>query len=160
LPLEAGRGGGGGGGARLHGRQHAGDGAGHGGGRSLRGKHGGRGLPPGNHRAPPVLRRPTWGENRSGPWGGAPRPRRRPKGRGWAWSRSMSEGTAPLPAEALHDVWTVGETMVRLTPRGHTRLEDASELEVRTGGSESNVAVALARLGLRVAWASKLPRNA
>ena len=71
----------------------------------------------------------------------------------------MSEGTAALPAEALHDVWTVGETMVRLTPRGFTRLEDAGELEVRTGGSESNVAVALARLGLRVAWASKLPRN-
>jgi 2-dehydro-3-deoxygluconokinase len=58
------------------------------------------------------------------------------------------------------DVFTLGETMVRLTPKGYTRLEEAGELEVRVGGSESNVAVALARLGLSAAWASRLPRNA
>lgn len=57
------------------------------------------------------------------------------------------------------DVFTLGETMVRFTPKGFTRLEDSTELELRTGGSESNVAVALARFGMRVAWASKLPRN-
>jgi 2-dehydro-3-deoxygluconokinase len=49
--------------------------------------------------------------------------------------------------------------MVRLVPKGFTRLEEAQELECRTGGSESNVAVALARLGLRAAWISKLPAN-
>lgn len=57
------------------------------------------------------------------------------------------------------DVFTLGETMVRFTPKGYTRLEEAAELELRVGGSESNVAVALARLGMRAAWASKLPRN-
>src|SRR5438445_11782946 len=57
------------------------------------------------------------------------------------------------------DVLTLGETMVRLVPKGFTRLEEAQELECRTGGSESNVAVALARLGLRAAWISKLPAN-
>jgi 2-dehydro-3-deoxygluconokinase len=57
------------------------------------------------------------------------------------------------------DVLTLGETMIRLVPRGFTRLEEAQELECRTGGSESNVAVALARLGLRAAWISKLPSN-
>lgn len=57
------------------------------------------------------------------------------------------------------DVWTLGETMVRFTPKGHARLEEGGDWEVRTGGSESNVAVALARLGLRVQWVSKLPRN-
>lgn len=57
------------------------------------------------------------------------------------------------------DVFTLGETMVRYTPKGFTRLEEATELEQRVGGSESNVAVALSRLGLQVAWASKLPRN-
>jgi 2-dehydro-3-deoxygluconokinase len=57
------------------------------------------------------------------------------------------------------DVFTLGETMVRFTPKGFTRLEEATELELRTGGSESNVAVALSRLGLRTAWASRLPRN-
>lgn len=61
--------------------------------------------------------------------------------------------------EVSYDVFTLGETMVRFTPKGFTRLEEAAELELRVGGSESNVAVALARLGLRVAWASKLPRN-
>jgi 2-dehydro-3-deoxygluconokinase len=57
------------------------------------------------------------------------------------------------------DVFTLGETMIRFTPRGFTRLEEAAELEVRIGGSESNVAIALTRLGLRAAWASKLPMN-
>jgi 2-dehydro-3-deoxygluconokinase len=59
-----------------------------------------------------------------------------------------------------YDVVTLGETMVRLSPPAHTRLEEATTLECRTGGSESNVAVALARLGLRVAWLSRLPENA
>lgn len=58
-----------------------------------------------------------------------------------------------------YDAFTLGETMIRFTPKGFTRLEESSELELRIGGSESNVAVALSRLGLKVAWASKLPRN-
>src|SRR5262245_38352567 len=57
------------------------------------------------------------------------------------------------------DVLTLGETMVRLVPKDFIRLEDAQELECRIGGSESNVAVALSRLGLRAAWISKLPTN-
>ena len=58
-----------------------------------------------------------------------------------------------------YDVLSLGETMIRFTPRGFTRLEEAAEMEVRIGGTESNVAIALARLGLRTAWAGKLPRN-
>jgi 2-dehydro-3-deoxygluconokinase len=58
-----------------------------------------------------------------------------------------------------YDVVTLGETMIRLSPPGHRRLEEAETLECRIGGSESNVAVALARLGLRTAWLSKLPEN-
>jgi 2-dehydro-3-deoxygluconokinase len=61
--------------------------------------------------------------------------------------------------ERPYDVVTLGETMIRLTPKGYTRLEEAAELELRIGGSESNVAVALARLGLKSAWVSKLPVN-
>lgn len=49
--------------------------------------------------------------------------------------------------------------MIRFTPPGYSRLEEAVQLDLRIGGTESNVAVALARLGLRVGWASKLPRN-
>ncbi|MBI3910197.1 MAG: sugar kinase [Armatimonadetes bacterium] len=57
------------------------------------------------------------------------------------------------------DVLTLGETMLRLTPPNHERLEDIRLLEVRIGGAESNAAIALARLGLRVTWVSKLPNN-
>lgn len=58
-----------------------------------------------------------------------------------------------------YDVVTFGETMLRLSPPGFGRLEEAVTLDVRIGGSESNTAVALARLGLRTAWWSKLPAN-
>lgn len=49
--------------------------------------------------------------------------------------------------------------MWRLSPPGFSRLEEAVSLDVRIGGSESNTAVSLARLGNRVAWWSKLPAN-
>ena len=62
--------------------------------------------------------------------------------------------------DGVLDVVTLGETMVRLTPPGYHRLEEAARLDVEIGGSESNVAVALCRLGLRAAWAGRLPRNA
>lgn len=55
------------------------------------------------------------------------------------------------------DVITLGETMLRLTPPGFDRLEQATTLELHIGGSESNTAVGLARLGRRVAWLSRLP---
>src|SRR5579872_1299621 len=57
------------------------------------------------------------------------------------------------------DVITFGETMIRLSPPGHARLEATDLLECRTGGSESNTAIALARLGRRAAWWSRLPDN-
>ncbi len=49
--------------------------------------------------------------------------------------------------------------MLRLSAPGFGRLEEAVSLDVRIGGSESNTAVALARLGLKVGWWSKLPAN-
>ncbi|HLK60696.1 MAG TPA: sugar kinase [Chthonomonadaceae bacterium] len=62
-------------------------------------------------------------------------------------------------AERAFDVVTFGETMLRLSAPGFSRLEEAVSLDVRIGGSESNTAVALERLGLRAAWWSKLPAN-
>ena len=58
------------------------------------------------------------------------------------------------------DVFTLGETMIRFTPKGFTRLEEAAEMELRIGGSESNLAIALKRIGLETAWTSRLPNNA
>ncbi len=60
------------------------------------------------------------------------------------------------PAYRL-DLVTLGETMLRLTPPASLRLEQTPVLEVGVGGTESNTAVGLARLGLRVAWISRLP---
>lgn len=49
--------------------------------------------------------------------------------------------------------------MIRLSPPGFQRLEQAAALEMRIGGAELNVAVAASRLGLKTAWLSRLPRN-
>ncbi len=54
---------------------------------------------------------------------------------------------------------TLGEAMIRLTPIDYQRLETTPLLEVHIGGAELNVAVALAQLGVSVAWVSKLPDN-
>jgi 2-dehydro-3-deoxygluconokinase len=58
-----------------------------------------------------------------------------------------------------YDVVTLGETMLRFTPPGGLRIEQAREFQVHVGGSESNTAVGLARLGNRVTWLSRLPRS-
>ncbi len=62
-------------------------------------------------------------------------------------------------SERTIDMLTFGETMLRLNAPGYSRLEEAPTLEVRIGGSESNTAVALTRLGLTVHWWSRLPAN-
>ena len=47
--------------------------------------------------------------------------------------------------------------MVRLTPPGFRRLEQATQFDVHVGGGELNVAVGAARLGLPARWISRLP---
>jgi 2-dehydro-3-deoxygluconokinase len=59
----------------------------------------------------------------------------------------------------LYDVVTLGETMLRLTPPGQQLIEQTRSFEVYIGGSESNVAVGLSRLGWKTAWLSRLPDN-
>ena len=56
-----------------------------------------------------------------------------------------------------YDLLTLGETLLRLSPPGVQRLDQARQFEVGVGGSELNVACMLARLGRRVAWVSRLP---
>lgn len=58
------------------------------------------------------------------------------------------------------DVSTFGECMLRLSVPVGARLCDARSLDVEAGGAESNVAVALARLGRRACWWSRLPATA
>ena len=56
-----------------------------------------------------------------------------------------------------YDVVTLGETMMRLTPPGYLRIEQTRSFDIWVGGTESNTAVGLARLGLKAAWLSRLP---
>lgn len=54
---------------------------------------------------------------------------------------------------------TVGEAMLRFTPPPGQLLEAAALYSVHVGGSEANVAAALARLGVPAIWLSALPAN-
>jgi len=52
---------------------------------------------------------------------------------------------------------TFGETALRLSPPASERLETATDVRMRADGTESNVAVAAARMGTESVWLSKLP---
>lgn len=56
-----------------------------------------------------------------------------------------------------YDVVTFGESMLRLTPPDMLRIEQTRSFDIYVGGTESNTAVGLSRLGLKVSWFSRLP---
>src|SRR5215469_4747244 len=56
-----------------------------------------------------------------------------------------------------YDFLTLGETLIRLSPPGPQRIDQARVFEVGVGGSELNVACLLSRFGRRAAWVSRLP---
>lgn len=56
----------------------------------------------------------------------------------------------------MPEVVTAGETMVLAVPTEPGRLRHASLLALKVGGAESNVAIALARLGIQTGWISWL----
>jgi 2-dehydro-3-deoxygluconokinase len=64
-----------------------------------------------------------------------------------------------VSAATIYDFLTLGETLVRLSPPGMQRLDQARLFEVGIGGSELNVACLLARLGRRTTWVSRLPEG-
>lgn len=61
--------------------------------------------------------------------------------------------------DGVVDVVTLGETMVRFSPPLGESLESAPVFHADPAGAESNVAVALARLGIKVGWISRVPDN-
>jgi 2-dehydro-3-deoxygluconokinase len=65
----------------------------------------------------------------------------------------------PATAARAYDLLTLGETLLRLSPPGLQRLDQARLFEIGVGGSELNVGCLLARLGRRVAWVSRLPEG-
>ena len=54
------------------------------------------------------------------------------------------------------DIITFGEAMLLLVADQPGPLEQATNFHKRTAGAETNVAIGLARLGLKVGWASRL----
>lgn len=68
----------------------------------------------------------------------------------------MLAGAIEIPS---YDLVTLGETLLRLSPPGAQRLDQARVFEVGVGGSELNVACLLARLGRRTAWVSRIPQG-
>src|SRR5262249_53981014 len=66
---------------------------------------------------------------------------------------------APMSPDS-YDVIALGETMLSLAPPAGESLRHAPQLLIDHAGAESNTCVGLARLGLRVAWASRLGADA
>lgn len=60
---------------------------------------------------------------------------------------------------ATCDLITVGEAMLRLSAPAGELLIDAPHLDVHVAGAESNVAVAVAQMGYRARWLSRLTDN-
>lgn len=71
----------------------------------------------------------------------------------------MSPPPPSLPDALHYDLLTLGETLLRLSPPGMERLDQARQFEIGVGGTELNVAALLARLGRRCAWVSRLPEG-
>lgn len=56
----------------------------------------------------------------------------------------------------MKKVVTYGEIMARLSPQGHKKMVQATQLEVYYGGTEANVSVSLAVMGCRTAHVSRV----
>jgi sugar/nucleoside kinase (ribokinase family) len=62
--------------------------------------------------------------------------------------------TRPAPAAELLDLLTVGEPLISLSATG--RLAASSSLRKSIGGAEANVAIGLARLGMRAGYVARV----
>jgi 2-dehydro-3-deoxygluconokinase len=57
------------------------------------------------------------------------------------------------------DLLTLGESMMRFSVPSGRLLADAPAFDVHVAGTESNVAVAVSRMGFTSRWLSRLPNN-
>lgn len=58
-----------------------------------------------------------------------------------------------------HKFITIGEIMLRLTPPNYEKIRTATSFEARYGGSEANVALSLANLGVDASFFTVVPGN-
>jgi dehydrogluconokinase len=68
---------------------------------------------------------------------------------------SLSDPVIPT-VPAVFDVAVFGEAMLMLVADRPGPIEQAESFHKRTAGAETNVAIGLSRLGLKVGWASRL----
>ncbi len=73
------------------------------------------------------------------------------------WRPQRTAWLIPAPDGCLV---ALGEAMIRLSPPGRQRLEQASSMEVEVGRAELNALVTFAHLGGRVRWVSRLAATA
>lgn len=59
----------------------------------------------------------------------------------------------------MKKVVTFGEIMIRLAPQNYERLIQAKTFDIKFGGGEANVAVALSMLGINASFVTALPQN-
>ena len=71
------------------------------------------------------------------------------------------EHTNPLLSEidTENKFITIGEIMLRLTPPNYDKIRMASSFEASYGGSEANIALALANLGIDSTFFTVVPNN-
>ena len=61
--------------------------------------------------------------------------------------------------QSPHKFITIGEIMLRLTPPNYEKIRMASSFEASYGGSEANIALALANLGIDSTFFTVVPNN-
>jgi 2-dehydro-3-deoxygluconokinase len=71
----------------------------------------------------------------------------------------VTNGTGRNSQDSVRVV-CVGETMLMFAPPRHELIEHCDQFSAYSGGSESNVAIGLERLGMHAGWIGKLPDNA
>lgn len=59
----------------------------------------------------------------------------------------------------MKQIISFGETLLRLSPPGHTRFGQATSFDMYFAGAEYNTAISLALLGLQVSYVTRLPEN-
>lgn len=64
-----------------------------------------------------------------------------------------------LGNDSTHKFITIGEIMLRLTPPNYEKIRMTSSFEASYGGSEANIALALANLGVDSTFFSVVPNN-
>ena len=74
-------------------------------------------------------------------------------------SSEMSQGCQEGRGAMMPEVITLGEAMVLFSPQEPGSLKHVHSFSKRVGGAESNLAIALARLGHAVGWIGKVGRD-